>query len=154
MAKEPFSRQRGWDLYLYSAFKQPYDTLVAEIDQLAKENPKEYACHAKAKLLKRINEIILDEVPSNPGNPLYRQGNTLGAHYKDWFHVKFLGRFRLFFKYNTKAKLIIYCWVNDETTLRKTGAETDPYKIFARMIKSGRPPNSWADLEISVLGEK
>ena len=151
MPNDPFATRHGWTLYLYSAFRVPYDTLVTEVGKLAAFNPEGLATHPKAKLLKRINDLILEEIPSNPANPIFRQGSTLGTHHKDWFRAKFLGRFRMFYRYNTNAKLIIYCWVNDENTLRKSGAETDPYKLFAKMLKSGNPPNSWNDLWRTVV---
>jgi len=39
--------------------------------------------------------------------------------------VKFGGRFRLFFRYDGRARLIVFAWVNDEQTLRKCGAKSD-----------------------------
>lgn len=61
----------------------------------------------------------------------YRQGSTLGDDYRHWFRAKFgNGRFRLFFLYDSMAKVIIFAWVNDETTLRTYGAKTDAYKVF------------------------
>jgi toxin YhaV len=60
-------------------------------------------------------------IPTDPTQPEYRQGNTLGDDYKHWFRAKFGGqRFRLFFRFDTKAKVIIYAWVNDEDTKRPT----------------------------------
>ena len=32
-----------------------------------------------------------------------------------------MGRFRLFFRFDSASKVIIYAWVNDENTLRKVG---------------------------------
>jgi hypothetical protein len=45
-----------------------------------------------------------------------------GADYRHWFRVKFSGRFRLFFRYSSQHKVIVYAWVNDENTLRKSGS--------------------------------
>ncbi|WP_082766388.1 type II toxin-antitoxin system YhaV family toxin [Paramesorhizobium deserti] len=56
------------------------------------------------------------------------------------------GRFRLFFRYDTSAKIIIFAWVNDETTLRTYGAKTDAYKVFKGMLDDGNPPDDWAAL--------
>ena len=57
-----------------------------------------------------------------------------------------LSRFRLFFRYNSKAAVIIYAWVNDENTLRKAGSGNDPYHLFGGMLRKGRPPDDWAAL--------
>lgn len=60
--------------------------------------------------------------------------------------AKFLGRFRLFFRYDGRAQLIVYAGVNDDRSLRRQGGRNDPYELFRRMSKSGNPPNDWAAL--------
>lgn len=54
--------------------------------------------------------------------------------------------FRLFFRYSTSAKIIIFAWVNDETTLRTYGAKSDAYAVFRKMLDKGNPPDSWEAL--------
>ena len=49
----------------------------------------------------------------------------------------------LFFRYNSLAAVIIYAWVNDESTLRTAGASNDPYHVFVRMLRKGEPPDDW-----------
>ncbi len=97
-------------------------------------------------MLKRILEVILDEIPRDPASPAYEQGNTLGAHARGWRRAKFLGRFRLFFRFDRASKVIVYAWVNDENTLRKAGAASDPYAVFRAMLVAGNPPHDWASL--------
>ncbi|WP_372624500.1 type II toxin-antitoxin system YhaV family toxin [Falsiroseomonas sp.] len=77
---------------------------------------------AKAKLLERVVELIVGEIPKNPAGPEYEQGNTLGADTKGWRRAKSLGRFRLFFRFDSRPQVIVYAWVNDEGTLRKEGS--------------------------------
>lgn len=36
-------------------------------------------------------------------------------------------RFRLFFRYDSRAKIIVFAWVNDEQTLRSAGSKSDPF---------------------------
>ena len=36
--------------------------------------------------------------------------------------------------------------MNDETTLRKAGARSDPYTVFHRKLAGGNPPDNWAAL--------
>jgi len=89
---------------------------------------------------------VLEIIPGDPSRPEYRQGNTLGGEYRHWLRAKFFGRFRLFFRYDSRSRLIVYAWVNDERTLRKRGGRSDPYEVFRRMLASGNPPNDWAAL--------
>ena len=77
------------------------------------------------------------EIPRDPGAAEYNLGNTLGPAHRHWRRAKFLGRFRLFFRYNSKAAVIIYAWVNDENTLRKAGGGNDPYHLFGGMLRKG-----------------
>lgn len=100
----------------------------------------------KPKLLKRILDLILKEIPANPGAPTFEQGNTLGADARGWRRAKFLGRFRLFFRFDSGSKIIVYAWVNDENTLRKSGSATDPYAVFRGMLVGGDPPSNWESL--------
>jgi len=73
--------------------------------------------------------------------------------YKNFkFRVKFGGRFRLFFRYDGRARLIVFAWVNDEQTLRKRGAKSDPYAVFRAMLKRGNPPADW-DALVKTAGK-
>jgi toxin YhaV len=42
--------------------------------------------------------------------------------------------------------LMVYAWVNDESTLRKAGARTDPYLVFQKRLRDGNPPDDWDGL--------
>ena len=42
--------------------------------------------------------------------------------------------------------MIVYAWVNDRDTLRKTQAGTAPYAVFGRMLASNNPPDDWPAL--------
>jgi toxin YhaV len=109
-------------------------------------DPHGYKQHAKTKLLKRIIDLIEVEIPRDPGASQFSLGNTLGPEYRHWRRAKFLGRFRLFFRYSSKDRIIIYAWVNDQKTLRKAGGRNDPYTIFSALLRKGRPPDGWAAL--------
>jgi toxin YhaV len=149
----PFDTHNGWRLFTHPAFRTVYDGLVADVGRLAVENPTDYTGHPKTKLLARINTLILEEIPADPTHKDYRQGTKLGDQYKNWFGAKFLKtHFRLFFRFERTSKIIIYCWVNDENSLRKEGEKTDPYMVFSKMLKSGNPHGKWDDLARQVVG--
>lgn len=135
-----------WTLLTHPAFAEPFLKLIDEVEFLASKDPNNFISHPKAKLLARIKELILKEIPENPNSPEFEQGNTLGKDQRHWKRAKFLGRFRLFFRFSSKYKVIIYAWVNDENTLRKAGAATDPYTVFEKRLLSGNPPSNWEEL--------
>ena len=137
----------GWTIYTHPLFLDQIEKLVAAVEAAKSKDPKNYHKSANAKLLKALQTVAFERIPQDPTAARYRQGDTLGDNYKHWFREKFSnGRFRLFFRYDSKAKVIIYAWVNDETTLRTYGAKTDAYAVFSSMLGSGNPPDSWADL--------
>jgi toxin YhaV len=134
------------DVSLHPAFRTSFDKLVAEVTELKQAALERYTSHPKTNLLKRLLDVILIEVPRDPSASEYSLGNTLGLAHRHWRRAKFLGRFRLFFRYSSAQKTIIYAWVNDDTTLRKAGARTDPYAVFTQRLKTGCPPDDWDDL--------
>jgi len=70
----------------------------------------------------------------------------MGAAYRHWRRAKIGRRFRLFFRFDSKTRIIIFAWVNDEHALRPSGSKSDPNIVFQRMLERGHPPDDWADL--------
>lgn len=110
--------------------------------------------HTHVKLYRRVAGLLYHEIPANPTGPQFRLGNTLGPEYRHWHRAKFLGRFRLFFRYRLDHRIIVYAWMNDEQGLRKAGDRHDPYAVFTRRLSSGKPPDDWMQLlrESRALG--
>lgn len=137
----------GWVLKAHPLFLDQLEKLTTAVEALKQKQPGTYQNHANTKLLGAIEELIFKKIPQDPGRPEYRQGKTLGSHHKHWFRAKFgNGRFRLFFRYSSSARIIIYAWVNDETTLRTYGSKTDAYAVFKGMLDNGNPPDDWKEL--------
>lgn len=138
----------GWNLFYFRLFGQILNQLEAEVTALANKSPEGFHHHPKAKLLKAVIENVRIEVPCDPEHRDFWLGGTLGDDYKDWRRVKHRlpPRYRLFFKFASKEKRIVYAWLNDESTLRKAGSKTDVYEVFKRMLRRGDVPNSFDDL--------
>lgn len=139
-------RRHGWRLLGHPFFRDPYEELIARVGKLERRDPKGYKSHPAAKFLAYLQHLALDSIPSNPNRPEFRQGNTLGADHRHWFRAKFNGRYWLFYRFSSEAKIIVYAWINDESTLRKAGSKRDPYAVFRGMLESGDPPRSFEDL--------
>ena len=139
----PDKSKSGWKLFVHPAFSNTFDALVAEVERLRTADRKGYKKHPKTKLLKQIVDLVEIEIPRNPGAAEYSLGNTLGPEHRHWRRAKFLRRFRLFFRYSSKDRVIIYAWVNDQNTLRKAGGRNNPYTIFNSLLRKGRPPDGW-----------
>ncbi len=141
----------GWKIYAHPYFQASYNDLVADVESLREKDPEGYQKKAAAKLLSVVHKVI-NGIATDPTLPNYRQGNTLGRGNKDWSRAKFgQGRYRLFFRFSTKEKIIILAWMNDEDTLRTYGSKNDAYAVFAKMLKDGHPPGNWRNLMVEVL---
>src|SRR5277367_2189768 len=132
----------GRRLYLHPLFQQQLEKLTAQVEALQARDPAQYKEQPATKLLATLNRYIREIIPREPNAAEFRQGNTLGADNRHWFRAKFHERYRLFYRFSSKEKVIVYAWVNDENTLRKTGSKTDPYNVFRAMLESANPPNS------------
>jgi len=132
----------GWRLYVHPLFAGQLERLTAQVEALKAKNPSGYKDQSAAKLLATINRYMREAIPRDPGAPEFRQGNTLGADNRHWSRAKFHERYRLFYRFSSREKVIVYAWVNDEETLRKSGSTTDPYAVFRALLEAGNPPES------------
>jgi len=132
--------KNGWTLYAHPL-------ILDQIDRLKAKARREAEPQGDAtKVLAWVAEAIFDTIPQDPTREMYRQGHTLGKDYTHWFRDHYAGRFRLFFRYSSAAKTIIFAWVNDDQSLRTYGAKNDAYAVFKGMLDGGNPPDKWEDL--------
>ena len=117
------------------------------MERARRSDPEGWTGKADTRLVAALRGLLLDRIPRDPLAAEFRQGNTLGRDRRHWFRAKFGGnRFRLFFRADSRAKVIVYAWVNDRDTLRKAGSSSDPYAVFAGMLAGGNPPDDWPAL--------
>jgi toxin YhaV len=136
----------GWNILAHPLFLNQLDSLLLEVERLREKYPDSYQTKNATKRLAAIYQLAFSVIPDDPTRSEYRQGNTLGNNYKHWFRAKFFQQYRLFFRYHTQHRIILYAWVNDTRSLRAYGAKTDAYRVFQNMLKAGNPPDSWNTL--------
>ncbi len=136
----------GWTIFAHPLFLDTLEALTAQVAALQQKDPSGYINKNATKRLAAINKLAFEVIPQNPARPEYRQGATLGDDRKHWFRAKFFQQYRLFFRYHQESKIIVYAWVNDESTKRAYGSDNDAYQVFQRMLKSGNPPDDWVKL--------
>jgi toxin YhaV len=135
-------------------FLDQLEKLISSVDAQKTKHPDTYKTNQNTKLLAAIYKIAFEQIPADPASPRYRLGGTLGNDHKHWFREKFCNaRFRLFFRFDQKSKIIVFAWVNDSTTLREYGAKTDAYAVFRKKLDDGNPATDWANLKASCLNE-
>jgi toxin YhaV len=128
-----------WVLINHPLFELQLQKLEAEVEKKGKQS-------FAGKLLRSIEKITNEVVPNDPISKAFRQGLTLGSEYKHWRRVVFHQQYRLFFRFDSRMKVIIYVWMNDEDTLRAYDSKTDAYRVFQKMLDSGYPPGSFEEL--------
>jgi len=144
----------GWTLFSHPLFTDQVKTLVTKVEKLKAKYSKNYKKRNASKLLAAINKLVFKLIPQDPAHEQYRQGKTLGEEYKHWFRAKFFQQYRLFFRFDSASKIIVYAWVNDDKTLRAYDSKTDAYKIFTKMLDNGNPPDDWnALLKVAKKGK-
>jgi toxin YhaV len=109
----------GWSLLAHPIFLDQLAQLVAEVETLRKAHPGTFQTKNATKRLAAIHKLMLEVIPADPAHRDFRQGGTLGAAHKHWFRARFFQQYRLFFRFHTGAKLIVYGWVNDEKSKRE-----------------------------------
>jgi toxin YhaV len=139
-------QRHGWTLLFHECIVEQLQKLHVAAQRAERNDPEGFEGNTNVKLFRALSQLILDAVPSDPAREEYRQGNTLGPAYRHWRRAKIGRRFRVFFRYDSKAKVIVFAWVNDEQTLRASGSKSDPYAVFQKMLGRGHPPDDWSQL--------
>jgi toxin YhaV len=138
----------GWRLAAHPLFLDQLDRLTAAASREAPNGPNR-------KLLAHVLDLLLERIPRDPGAPSHRHGGALDGAGREWFRGKTgAGRYRLFYRFSSREKLIVYGWLNDAESLRTRGASTDAYAVFARMLRQGNPPSTWHALVEAAMEEE
>jgi len=136
----------GWTLYAHPLFLSQLEALTEKVEALRARDLAGYKRKNAAKRLAAIRKLAFELIPADPARPEYRQGKTLGKDYKHWFRAKFFQQYRLFFRFHSSSRIIVYAWVNDDNTLRAYESANDAYRVFRKMLDGGNPPDDWESL--------
>ncbi len=127
----------GWTILAHPLFLDAMEGLISVVDREQTSRPDALPS-GNAKLLGHLLDLAFVKIPRDPGNAAYRHGGTL-ADRRYWFRGKTGGgRYRLFYRYDSRARIIIYAWVNDEDSLRTYGtASAKDQRTRLKTLKSG-----------------
>lgn len=125
-------QRHGWNLLFHECLSEQLQKLHAAAQRAQQHDPQGFESNANVRLFAALSKTIFDVVPSDPNREEYRQGNTMGATFRHWRRAKIGRRFRLFFRFDSKTRIIIFAWV--------------PCTVFQRMLERGNPPDDWTAL--------
>ena len=143
----------GWSIFAHPLFLDQIESLESQVEAQRRKDSVNYLKKNAVKRLAAIFKLAFEVIPQDPTLSEYRQGSTLGAGHKHWFRAKFFQQYRLFFRFHSESRIIVYAWVNDEASKRAYSSKTDAYRVFERMLASGRPPNDWNALLAQAKAE-
>ena len=143
----------GWTVFAHPLFLAQLEALVQQVEAFKQKDPVGYMKKNASKRLVAITKLTFDVIPQDPTRPEYRQGNALDDEHKHWFRAKFFQQYRLFFRYHTPSKVIVFAWVSDEDTKRAYESGDDAYRVFRKMLENGDPPDDWNRLLAEARAE-
>lgn len=146
-------QRHGWILLFHDCIVAQLQKLHVATERARRKDPNRYQGNASVKLFRTVTHLILEAVPSDPERDEYRLGNTLGPAFRHWRRAKIGRRFRLFFRYHSKSRTIVFAWINDDQTLRSAGSKSDPYSVFQKMLQRDNPPDDWKTLVKARRGD-
>ena len=132
----------GWSIYAHPLFLDQLEGLTLAVEARKSRDPKTWRKKNSTKRLAAIFKLLTEALPADPGAAALRQGGT-GDHRKHWFRAKFFQQYRLFYRFNSDAKVIVVAWVNEGKTLRAYGSKTDAFATFKGMLEDGNPPDDF-----------
>ncbi len=141
----------GWSIYAHPVFLDQLEGLIEEVEARKRRDPDGWKKKNCTKRLAAILKLIGEAIPADPGAPSFRQGGTLGDDRKHWFRAKFFQQYRLFYRFESTARIIVLAWVNDEKSLRAYGSKNDAYATFRGMLDSGSPPGDFEALMFQAV---
>ena len=97
----------GWSIYAHPLFLDQLEGLTLEVEARKARDPKTWRKKNSTKRLAAIFKLVTEAIPADPGAAAFRQGSTLGDHRKHWFRAKFFQQYRLFYRFNSDAKVIV-----------------------------------------------
>lgn len=102
----------GWSVYAHPVFLDQLEGLIGEVEARKARDPRTWQKKNCTKRLAAIFKLVSEVIPADPGAPQFRQGGTLGDGRKHWFRAKFFQQYRLFFRFDSTARIVVLAWVN------------------------------------------
>jgi toxin YhaV len=134
-------------VYFHPRFAEQFNALVAAAEKAKRVGRDD---HPDVKLLAAVVRLVETVVPADPNDPDFR----LRGDFARFRRAKGRGlpsRYRLFWVFSSRARAIVFLYLNDASSLRKAGAGSDPYARFADQLRRGE---IGADFDANISAAK
>jgi toxin YhaV len=127
----------NWRVLFHPIFRERYEALRLEARRIgAKLSNDEARQHPTVKRFAAVNKLLTDVIVADPNAPDFRLVGDL-SKFRRAHGYGLPERYRLFWVFSSAQRIIIVLYLNDPETLRKSGAHTDPYAVFAHLVDRG-----------------
>lgn len=110
------------------------EELKVRVRELKARLPEEeFRRHEVVKLAVRIREAER-EVAADPDRPEYLLRDELRKFRR---YKRGLGRYRILYCFSNKPPIVVFLYLNTESSLRKDGSRRDPYEEFKALLRRG-----------------
>ena len=134
-------QRHGWNLLFHDGLIEQLQKLQTAAQKAKAQDPQGFESNANVKLFNALAQLMLETVPSDPSRDEYRQGNTMDPAFRHWRQAKLGRRFRLFFRFDSKTRIIIFmAMMEAQTYLAKRQARADLTAFDAVMARTGGEP--------------
>ena len=113
-------QRHGWTLLFHEGFIEQLRKVQAAAVPLSDSEPQQFDGDANAKLFQALSHWVMDAVPGDPSRDGFRHCNIAEPAHSNWRCAKIGRRFRLFFRYDARAKVIVFAALKDWTALDAT----------------------------------
>ena len=103
-----------------------------------------YRAHPTVKLFVAVYKLIYEIIPRDPNARRFLMRGDL-AKFRRAREDALPDRYRLMWVFSSREKVIFMLYLNDEKTLRKAGAASDPYHVFGRLVRQGKIGPDYAE---------
>ncbi len=110
-AKTALPEAHGWSILMHPLLLNKIEALTVVVER-ERAKALDGGPGPNAKLLGHLLDLMFDKIPQRPGDAIYRGGDSLPP---GWFRGKTgHGRYRLFYRFDSTTRLIVYAWVKLE----------------------------------------
>jgi len=116
-------QRHGWTLLFHEGLIAQLRMVQAATVQASESEPQRLDGNANAKLFQALSHRVMDAVPGDPSRDAFRHCNIAEPAHSNWRCAKIGRRFRLFFRYDARAKVIVFAALKDRATAMAPSSE-------------------------------
>ena len=116
-------QRHGWTLLFHEGFIEQLRKVQAAARPGISSEPQRLDGNANVMLFQALSHWVMDAVPGDPSRDAFRHCNIAEPARSNWRCAKIGGRFRLFFRYDARAKVIVFAALKERAAAMAPSSE-------------------------------